>query len=46
LREEWQHKQQCIRISLTASDQEIETGMQRLAEVVEKAYQKVMSVKS
>ena len=33
LREDWDHKQQCIRISLTASDSEIETGMQRLAEV-------------
>lgn len=40
LREEWPHKQQCIRISLTATDQEIETGMQRLAKVVEEAYRK------
>lgn len=38
LREEWQHKQECIRISLTASDEEIETGMQRLARVIEKVY--------
>ena len=40
LREEWAHKQQCIRISLTATDPEIETGMQRLAKVVEQVYQK------
>ena len=38
LREEWAHKQQCIRISLTATDQEIETGIQRLAKVVEQVY--------
>lgn len=40
LREDWPHKQQCIRISLTASDGEIEVGMQRLAKVVEQVYQK------
>jgi valine--pyruvate aminotransferase len=34
LREEWQHKQECIRISLTASDEEITTAMKLLAEVV------------
>ncbi|MBW4574213.1 MAG: valine--pyruvate transaminase [Aphanothece sp. CMT-3BRIN-NPC111] len=45
LNEDWSHKEQCIRISLTATDEEIETGMRRLAEVVEKVYQKVMSVK-
>jgi valine--pyruvate aminotransferase len=39
LREEWTHKQQCLRISLTGSDQEIATGMQRLAQVAEKVYQ-------
>jgi valine--pyruvate aminotransferase len=38
LREEWQHKHECIRISLTASNEEIETGMQRLAGVIEKVY--------
>ncbi len=38
LREEWAHKQQCIRISLTATDQEIEIGIQRLAKVVEQVY--------
>lgn len=44
LREEWPHKQQCIRISLTASDSDIETGMKRLATVVEQVYKlKVVS---
>lgn len=38
LHEEWQHKHECIRISLTASNEEIETGMQRLAGVIEKVY--------
>ena len=33
LRQEWQHKRECIRISLTASDRELETAMQRLATV-------------
>ena len=40
LQEDWSHKHQCLRISLTASDQEIETGMQRLAKVAEQVYQK------
>lgn len=40
LREEWAHKQQCIRISLTATDEEIATGMQRLAKVVKEVYKK------
>ena len=35
LREEWQHKQECIRISLTETESEITTAMQRLAKVVE-----------
>lgn len=35
---EWEHKQQCIRISLTATDQEITEGMKRLAKVVETIY--------
>jgi valine--pyruvate aminotransferase len=39
LRENWPHKQQCLRISLTASDQEIQTGMQRLAKVAEQVYE-------
>ena len=38
LREEWPHKHQCLRISLTATDEEITTGMQRLAKVVEGVY--------
>lgn len=40
LQEEWVHKNQCLRISLTATDQEIVTAMQRLAKVVEQVYQK------
>jgi valine--pyruvate aminotransferase len=40
LRESWSHKQQCLRISLTASDAEIATGMQRLAKVTEQVYQR------
>ena len=31
---EWPHKQQCIRISLTASDEDIKEGMERLAKMV------------
>ncbi|MEH2422246.1 MAG: valine--pyruvate transaminase [Nostoc sp.] len=38
LEEEWAHKHQCFRISLTGSDEEIATGMQRLAKVAEEAY--------
>jgi valine--pyruvate aminotransferase len=38
LREDWAHKQQCIRISLTASDEEITTAMERLAQVVSSIY--------
>ncbi|MDZ8183735.1 MAG: valine--pyruvate transaminase [Nostoc sp. ChiSLP02] len=40
LHEEWAHKHQCFRISLTGSDEEIVTGMQRLAKVAEQAYQR------
>jgi valine--pyruvate aminotransferase len=39
----WQHKQECLRISLTASETEIETAMKRLAGVVEKVYTKSLS---
>ena len=39
LHEEWKHKQQCVRISITGTDEEIATGMQRLAKVVEQLYQ-------
>ena len=38
LREDWAHKQQCIRISLTASDTDITTAMERLATVVTQVY--------
>ncbi|MEH2298479.1 MAG: valine--pyruvate transaminase [Nostoc sp.] len=38
LEEEWAHKHQCFRISLTGSDEEIATAMQRLAKVAEEAY--------
>jgi valine--pyruvate aminotransferase len=40
LQEEWSHKHQCLRISLTGSDEEIVTGMQRLAKVAEQVYQR------
>ncbi|WP_414529667.1 valine--pyruvate transaminase [Nodularia chucula] len=40
LREEWLHKHECLRISLTGSDAEIVTGMQRLAQVAERVYQR------
>ncbi|MGK7897167.1 MAG: valine--pyruvate transaminase [Xenococcus sp. (in: cyanobacteria)] len=33
LNEDWQHKKQCLRISLTATESEIATAMARLAEV-------------
>lgn len=39
LREDWQHKHECLRISLTATNDEIETAMKRLAQMVEKLYQ-------
>ena len=38
LREDWPHKQQCLRISLTGSDRDIETAMQRLAQLAEAVY--------
>lgn len=41
LRQEWQHKQECLRISLTGSDAEIATGMKLLATVAQKAYKNV-----
>lgn len=45
LREDWSHKHQCLRISLTATDAEIETAMQRLAKLVQQVYQRsVVSV--
>ncbi|MBD1912644.1 valine--pyruvate transaminase [Leptolyngbya sp. FACHB-8] len=39
LQEPWQHTRECFRISLTASDNELTTAMERLAEVVERVYQ-------
>ncbi len=38
LREDWQHKQECLRISLTATDAEIATAMEKLAEVTKRVY--------
>ena len=38
LRDDWEHTRQCIRISLTASDQELETAMKQLAAIVERVY--------
>ncbi len=39
LREEWKHKHECIRISLTATPQELEEGVRRIADVISKVYQ-------
>jgi len=39
LHEEWEHKHQCFRVSLTGSDEEIKTGMQRFAQVAQEVYQ-------
>lgn len=39
LNQEWEHKQQCFRISLTGSDREIAIAMERLAQVAETVYQ-------
>ncbi|WP_448532970.1 valine--pyruvate transaminase [Parathermosynechococcus lividus] len=39
LSEEWHHKQECLRISLTASDEEIALGMERLAATISQIYQ-------
>ena len=36
---DWAHKRQCIRISLTASDEDITIAMERLATVVTQMYQ-------
>jgi len=38
LRADWRHKQECLRISLTATDEEIQVAMQRLAKTVEQVY--------
>lgn len=39
LKDPWQHTQQCIRISLTASNAELQAGMRRLAQVTQQVYQ-------
>lgn len=39
LQEDWRHTRECLRISLTASDTELETAMIRLAGVAEQVYQ-------
>ena len=39
LQEDWQHKQQCLRISLTATETEIAEAMKRLAKVAQNVYQ-------
>jgi valine--pyruvate aminotransferase len=41
LQEDWHHKQQCFRISLTATESEIAEAMKRLAKTVQKVYQTV-----
>ena len=46
LQTEWQHKQECIRISLTATESEITTAMRRLAKVIEEVYQKPLLAKN
>jgi valine--pyruvate aminotransferase len=40
LKTDWQHKQECLRISLTATESEIATAMQRLAEVATRVYRR------
>lgn len=39
LSQDWPHKHQCLRISLTATDEEITIAMQRLVQVIETVYQ-------
>jgi valine--pyruvate aminotransferase len=38
LREEWAHRHQCIRVSLTASKEELQTGMKILAKRLKEIY--------
>jgi valine--pyruvate aminotransferase len=42
LRDAWEHQHQCIRISLTASDRELETAIQRLVQVTQQVYQQAV----
>ena len=44
LKENWQHKQQCLRISLTATEGEIAEAMKRLAKVAQKVYQSIAAL--
>ena len=44
LKEDWQHKQQCLRISLTATEVEIAEAMKRLAKVVQRVYQSIATL--
>lgn len=44
LQEEWTHTRQCLRLSLTATDEELTTAMRRLATVVDRVYQSAKSV--
>ena len=41
LKEDWQHKQQCLRISLTATESEIAEAMKRIATVAMQVYRTV-----
>ncbi|HEY9878841.1 MAG TPA: valine--pyruvate transaminase [Leptolyngbyaceae cyanobacterium] len=45
LREDWAHAKQCIRISLTASNEEIVTALKRLGTLVNEIYQGQNSVR-
>jgi len=38
LREDWKHKHECVRISLTATPKELEEGVRRIAEVIAQVY--------
>ena len=40
LKEDWAHAHQCIRISLTATDAELAIAAERLAQVIERVYQR------
>lgn len=44
LQEDWAHTRQCLRLSLTATDEELTTAMQRLATVVDQVYRSAQSV--
>lgn len=44
LQEDWPHKQQCLRISLTASEEALEAGVAKMARVIERSYATVANV--